>query len=103
MDYCPPNATLSGVLHGIVHRCFLDTVTGYYHQNIRIYTLLVCLYPVNVKTTKTIVANFFCGNSHDPRKGLWMIKISKINLKQNSIELSFENPHIFFYKICELL
>ncbi|XP_023333270.1 ATP-binding cassette sub-family B member 6, mitochondrial [Eurytemora carolleeae] len=27
MDYCPPNATLSGVLHGEVHRCFLDTVT----------------------------------------------------------------------------
>ena len=34
--------------------------------------LSVCLYPINPKTPKPIEPNFFCDNSHEPRKSLWM-------------------------------
>ena len=46
-------------------------------------------------------AQILCGSSHHPREGLWMIKISKISLQQNSIFIKFENPQ-FFYKIRQL-
>ena len=44
-------------------------------------------------------AQIFCGTSHDPRDGLWMVKFSKICLHQNSFFENFENPRNFFLKI----
>ena len=40
--------------------------------------------------------------SHDPRKGLWLIKILKICLQQNSIFIKLKNPQTF-YKIRDIL
>ena len=40
-----------------------------------------------------------CGTSHDPRVGLWIIKISKINLQQNSMFIKFWKSTIFFIKV----
>ena len=37
-----------------------------------------------------------CGTSHDPRVGLWIIKISKINLQQNSMFIKFWKSTIFY-------
>ena len=67
--------------------------------SLNIIYILICvvyLYPINVKTAKPIGPNFFCGISRDHRKGLWMIKFSKICLHQNSIFENFENPQKFF-------
>ena len=41
-----------------------------------------------------------CGTLHVPREGLWMIKISKICLQQNSISINKKNE--IFYKIRKL-
>ena len=46
--------------------------------------------------------HIFCGTSHDPREGLWMIEFSKICLHQNSVFENFENPRNFFLKIREI-
>ena len=56
------------------------------------YTLIVCLsvrlYPINVKTAEPIYrAHIFCGTSHYPRKGLCMLRITKISLQK-----LFEKP-----------
>jgi len=44
-----------------------------------------------------------CGISHDPREGLWIIKILKISPQQNSILIKFWKSTTFFYKIWKLL
>jgi len=36
-----------------------------------------------------ICIQILCGTSHDPIEGLWMIKISKISLQQNSTVIKF--------------
>ena len=51
----------------------------------------VCLYPINAKTVEPIGPIFFYGASHNPRKGLWMIELKRICLKQN---LNFKNLEI---------
>ena len=38
---------------------------------------------------KTDRAKIVCGTTNDPREGLWMIKISKISLQQNSLQFEF--------------
>ena len=54
------------------------------------YTLLgclgVCLLPINVKTSE--LHNIFCGTSHDPRQGLWVVSIEIFAFKI----LIFQNP-----------
>ena len=40
--------------------------------------LSVLIYPKNVVKRGTYRAQILCGSSHDPRKGLWMLKITKI-------------------------
>ena len=48
------------------------------------WCLFVCLFVSNKRQNGwTDRAQFFCGTSHDPRKGLWMIKFSKICLELN--------------------
>ena len=71
--------------------------------NINLACLGVCLCPINVKTAELIGPKFFGGPSSDPRKGLWMIKFSKICLHQNSIFKNFENLRIFFLNPQNLL
>ena len=44
----------------------------------------VCLYPKKRQNGWTDRAQILCGTSCGPRKGLWMIKISKTCLHQNS-------------------
>ena len=57
--------------------------------------LSVCLFVSNKRQNGwTDRAQIFCGTSHDPREGLWMIKFLKICLHQNSI---FENPRNFLF------
>ena len=53
--------------------------------------LSVSLYPTNR-------SQIWCGTSHGPRKGLWMIKISKVSLLWNSIIIKFWNPINIFIK-----
>ena len=61
--------------------------------------LSVCLFVSNKRQNGwTDRAQIFCGTSHDPREGFWMIKFSKICLHQNSIFENFENPRICFWK-----
>ena len=54
--------------------------------------LSVCLFVSNKRR-----AQIYCGTSRDPREGLWMIKISKICFKQNSIFINLENLQNFLY------
>ena len=51
-------------------------------------SLVYCLFVSNKR-------QILCGTSHNPREGLWIIKISKINLHQNSIFIKFKNSTIF--------
>ena len=70
---------------------------------INLACLSVCPFVSNKRRNGwTDRAQIFCGTSHDPREGLWMIKFSKICLHQNLIFENFENPRIFFLKICEI-
>ena len=65
------------------------------------FALLFCIHgPINIKTAKSIGPKFCVG--HDPREGLWMVKILKISLQQNLIFIQFWKSTIFFYKIREL-
>ena len=78
--------------------------------NIYIYILLVCLsvclFVSNKRQNGWIDrAQALCENSCGPREGLWMIKISKICLHQNSIFIKFlkiKKIHEFFVEIREL-
>ena len=79
-------------------------------SSIHILSLSVRLYPINVKTTKIWrFGGHFCGAhgasapppSWDltwPREGLWLIKISKISLQQNSIFIKIWKSTNFFFK-----
>ena len=60
--------------------------------------LFVFLYPINVKFAEPIGTKFFCGTSHVSWEGLWIIKISKISLHQNSNVINFWKFTIFFTK-----
>ena len=51
-------------------------------------SLFVCLYPINVKTVQLIGQNFVWDLTW-LQGWLWMIKISKISLQQNSIYIKF--------------
>ena len=70
---------------------------------IHIYTLRVCPFFVVVSNKRqngwTDRAQILCGTSHDHREGLWMIKISKICLQQNSIFIRFWKSTKFCFKI----
>ena len=79
--------------------CKHDFVSSIYKFGLSV-CLSVCLFVSNKRQNGwTDRAHIFCGTSHDPREGLWMIKFSKICLHQNSIFENFENPQIFFLKI----
>ena len=72
-------------------------------KKITFYIYFACLsvyLPVSNKRQKdwTDRAQNFCGTSRDPRKGLWMIKISKISLQQ-----IFKNQRIFFIKMFTII
>ena len=69
------------------------------------YFACVCLFVYNkCQNGWTDRAQIFRRTSHDPRVGLWRIKISKIRFQQNSNVIKFWEIHeIIFYKICELL
>ena len=54
--------------------------------SIYIYTLLVCR------------PKFFCGTSHDPREGLWRIKISKIWSNKFPFPINFQTTRNSFMK-----
>ena len=70
--------------------------------------LSVCLFVSNKRQNSwTDKAQILCGTSYFPREGLWIIKISKICLHQNSIfikilktlkihEIFWWNPRTFF-------
>ena len=76
----------------------------YKDLSIYITCLSVCLYPLKRQNGWTDRAQILRRTSHDPRVGLWRIKISKIRFQQNSIVIKFWEIHeIIFYKICELL
>ena len=61
--------------------------------------LSVCLFVSNKRQNGwTDQAQILCGTSRGPRKGIWMIKISKICLHQNSIFKNFKNSRNFFWK-----
>ena len=71
------------------------------------YTLFICLSVCLFESNKrqngyTDWTQILCGTSHDPREGLWMIKIKKIYTQHNSIFSKFKKSTIFFYKIREL-
>ena len=36
----------------------------------------------------------FCSNSHDPRKGLWPVKIEKFGLEKRPPVMVLENPPV---------
>ena len=48
-------------------------------------------------------AQFSCGTWHDPRYGLWMIKMSKISLHQNSIFMKLWKSRNKLFKLFLLL
>ena len=57
---------------------------------LNIFTLLVCLFVSSKRQNGlTDLALILFGTSHDPRERLWMIKIKKICLQQNSIVIKF--------------
>ena len=43
-------------------------------------------------------AQILCGTSHDPREGLWRIKISKLASNKIRFSLNLKNPRNFFIK-----
>ena len=64
---------------------------------IYIYTLFVCPFVSNKRLNGfTDRAQILCGTSRDRSEGLWMIKISKISLQQNSILIKFWKSTKFF-------
>ena len=74
--------------------------------NLSIYILClsVCLFVSNKHQHGwTDQAHILCGTLHDPREGLWMIKISKISLQQSSIFIKFKKSTkfllLFFWNV----
>ena len=70
--------------------------------NLSIYILClsVCLFVSNKRQHGwTDQALILCGTLHDPREGLWMIKISKISLQQQLIFIKFWKTTKYCYKI----
>ena len=54
------------------------------------FYLYGCLFVSNKRQNgRTVRAQILCGISQDPREGLWMNKVSKISLQQNSIVIKF--------------
>ena len=75
-------------------------------QSIYKFGLSVCVFASNKRQNGwTDRAQIFCGTSRDHMEGLWMIKISNICLRQNSIFIKFLKIlkiHEIFVKIREL-
>ena len=92
------NYTAPEVVH-FLYQSFISytKVKCYYIYYLYIYLLVcldvclfVCLFISNKRQNScTDPAKKCCGTSHDPREGLWLIKISKSSLQQNSIFIKF--------------
>ena len=66
----------------------------------------VCLFVSNKHQNGwTDPVQFFCGTSHDPREGLWMIKITKFCFQQNSISnnIFLWNTQTFFVFVLQCI
>ena len=66
-------STIYNIYLWIDGNCFFLSGGGQEHG------ALVRLFPRNVKTAEPI--HILCGTSHDPREGLWMLRIKKSSVK----------------------
>ena len=69
-----------------------DEIVYKEYSVIYLYTLLVCLHPISVKTLEPFGPKFCVGTSHDPRSGLCMLRITISCLQLFLVSQSFENP-----------
>ena len=60
--------------------------------------LLVCLYPINVKTAELIGSKYICcGNSHDPSEGFTLSNLKNVVWKKCP-HFSIQKMHKFYQK-----